>query len=58
LRNAGILTCGVEAMFSDPDDVRAFGRDERVGTKALHDAREFLYQLVRTLGSSAVDRDS
>jgi acetylornithine deacetylase/succinyl-diaminopimelate desuccinylase-like protein len=51
LRNAVIPTCGVEAVFSDPNVVRAHGRDERVGIKALCDAREFLCRLVRTLGS-------
>jgi acetylornithine deacetylase/succinyl-diaminopimelate desuccinylase-like protein len=50
LRNAGIPTYGVEAVFSDPNDVRAHGRDERVGIKAFYDAREFLYRLVKTLG--------
>jgi len=50
LRNAGIPTYGVEAVFSDPNDVRAHGRDERIGTKAFYDAREFLYRLVKTLG--------
>jgi acetylornithine deacetylase/succinyl-diaminopimelate desuccinylase-like protein len=51
LRNAGIPTYGVEAVFADPDDVRAHGRDERIGIKAFYDAREFLYRLVKTLGS-------
>ena len=50
LRNAGIPTYGVEAVFSDPNDVRAHGRDERIGIKAFYDAREFLYRLVKTLG--------
>jgi acetylornithine deacetylase/succinyl-diaminopimelate desuccinylase-like protein len=50
-RNAGIPTYGVEGMFTEPNDVRAHGRDERVGVKAFYDAREFLYRLVKTLGS-------
>ncbi|HEX2450117.1 MAG TPA: M20/M25/M40 family metallo-hydrolase [Gemmatimonadales bacterium] len=48
-RNAGIPTYGVSAIFSDPNDVRAHGRDERVGVKAFHDAAEFWYRLVKTL---------
>jgi len=56
LRNAGIPTYGVEAVFSDPNDVRAHGRDERIGIKAFYDAREFLYRLVKTLGSQGSGR--
>jgi acetylornithine deacetylase/succinyl-diaminopimelate desuccinylase-like protein len=48
-RNAGIPTYGVSAIFDDPNDVRAHGRDERVGVKAFHDAAEFWYRLVKTL---------
>lgn len=51
LRNAGIPTYGVEGVFSDPNDVRSHGRDERIGVKAFYDAREFLYRLVKTLTS-------
>jgi acetylornithine deacetylase/succinyl-diaminopimelate desuccinylase-like protein len=48
-RNAGIPTYGVSAIFDDPNDVRAHGRDERVNVKAFHDAAEFWYRLVKTL---------
>jgi acetylornithine deacetylase/succinyl-diaminopimelate desuccinylase-like protein len=51
LRNAGIPTYGVEGMFTEANDVRAHGKDERIGIKAFYDAREFLYRLVKTLGS-------
>jgi acetylornithine deacetylase/succinyl-diaminopimelate desuccinylase-like protein len=50
-RNAGIPTYGVSAIFDDPNDVRAHGRDERVGVKAFHDAAEFWYRLVRALST-------
>jgi len=53
LRNAGISTYGVEGVFSDPNDVRAHGRDERIGIKAFYDAREFLYRLVKTLAGAS-----
>jgi acetylornithine deacetylase/succinyl-diaminopimelate desuccinylase-like protein len=52
-RNAGIPTYGVSAIFDDPNDVRAHGRDERVGVKAFHDAAEYWYRLVRALSSDA-----
>ena len=51
LREAGIPAYGVTGMFTDVDDVRAHGRDERVGVKAFYEAREFLYRLIRSLSS-------
>ena len=52
LRNAGIPTYGVSGIFDDVDDVRAHGRDERIGIKEFFDGREFLYRLVKTLAGS------
>jgi len=49
LRNAGIPTYGHSGLASDIDDVRAHGRDERVGVKAFDDGVEYLYLLVKTL---------
>jgi acetylornithine deacetylase/succinyl-diaminopimelate desuccinylase-like protein len=49
LRNAGVPTYGVSGLFEDIDDIRAHGRDERVGVKAFAESREFLYRLVREL---------
>ena len=46
-RAAGIPMYGVSGLFGDIDDVRAHGRDERVGVKQFYDAQEFLYQLVK-----------
>jgi acetylornithine deacetylase/succinyl-diaminopimelate desuccinylase-like protein len=51
LRNAGIPTYGVDGIFYDVDDVRAHGRDERIGVKEFYAGREFLYRLVKTLGN-------
>jgi len=51
-RSAGIPTYGLSAVFDVIDDVRAHGRDERIGVKAFHDAAEFWYRLVKELGSS------
>jgi acetylornithine deacetylase/succinyl-diaminopimelate desuccinylase-like protein len=50
-RNAGIPTYGVGAIFERIDDVRAHGRDERVGVKAYHDAARFWYELLKTMTS-------
>lgn len=50
-RNAGIPTYGVSAIFDEVGDVRAHGRDERVGVEAYHRAAEYWYRLVRQLAS-------
>lgn len=47
LRNAGIPTYGVCGIFADVADVRAHGKDERIGVKAFYEGQEFLYQLVK-----------
>ena len=49
LRNAGIPTFGVDGLFDDIDDVRAHGRDERVGIKQFNEDLEFQYRLIATL---------
>jgi acetylornithine deacetylase/succinyl-diaminopimelate desuccinylase-like protein len=51
LRNADIPTYGIEGTFGDMDDVRAHGRDERVGVKQFFEGLEFQYRLVKTLSS-------
>jgi acetylornithine deacetylase/succinyl-diaminopimelate desuccinylase-like protein len=48
-RNAGIPTYGVSAIFAPIDDIRAHGRDERVGVEEYHKAAEFWYRLVAAL---------
>ncbi len=53
VRNAGIPTYGVSAVFDPTDDVRIHGRDERIGVKAFHDAVEFWYHLVKRLSQPA-----
>jgi acetylornithine deacetylase/succinyl-diaminopimelate desuccinylase-like protein len=49
LRNAGIPTYGVDGVFTDVDDDRAHGKDERIGAREFYEGREFLYRLVRSL---------
>ncbi|HMJ71498.1 MAG TPA: M20/M25/M40 family metallo-hydrolase [Cyclobacteriaceae bacterium] len=51
LRNAGIPTYGVSGLFADITDVRAHGRDERIGVKSFYEGQEFLYQLVKEMSS-------
>lgn len=47
VRNAGIPVYGVSAIFSEPDDVRAHGRDERVPVKSFYEALDFWYDMTR-----------
>jgi acetylornithine deacetylase/succinyl-diaminopimelate desuccinylase-like protein len=54
LRNAGIPTYGVSAVFEEQDDVRAHGRDERIRIQSFYEALEFWYQMMRAL-AGAVD---
>ena len=48
-RNAGIPTFGVDGTFGEIDDVRAHGRDERVGVKQYFEGLEFQYRLIKLL---------
>lgn len=51
-RQAGIPFYGVSGIFSDIDDNRAHGRDERLLVTSLDEGQEFLYRLVKTLAAS------
>lgn len=51
LRAAGIPTYGVSGLFDDIDDVRAHGKDERMGVREFFDGLEFMYRLVKSLCS-------
>lgn len=48
-RLAGIPTYGVSGLFGDVDDVRAHGRDERVGVEPFYQAIDFYYRLIQAL---------
>ncbi len=48
-RNAGIPTYGVSALGGDPTDIRAHGRDERVGVDSFYKALEYWYRLMKNL---------
>ena len=49
LRNAGIPTFGIDGTFGDVEDVRAHGRDERIGIKQFYEGLEFQYRLLKIL---------
>ncbi|MGH9254192.1 MAG: M20/M25/M40 family metallo-hydrolase [Vicinamibacterales bacterium] len=49
-RLAGIPTYAPSALPEDPDDVRAHGRDERLGVEAFYQATEFWYRMVKAFG--------
>jgi acetylornithine deacetylase/succinyl-diaminopimelate desuccinylase-like protein len=51
-RQAGVPIYGVSGLFGDMDDVRAHGRDERVGIKEFYDGQEFLWRLVNDLAGA------
>src|SRR5436309_4783182 len=46
-RNAGIPVYGVSGVFVDINDIRAHGRDERIGVQDYYDGAEYIYQLVK-----------
>ena len=52
LRNAGIPTYGVSAVFEEQNDIRAHGRDERIGVQSFYDALEFWYRMMQAFAGS------
>ncbi len=54
LRNGEIPTYGVDGTFGDMDDVRAHGRDERVGVKQYFEGLEFQYRLIKKLSGESL----
>jgi acetylornithine deacetylase/succinyl-diaminopimelate desuccinylase-like protein len=51
LRQEGIPVYGISGMFFDIDDVRAHGKDERIGVQSFHEGVEFMYRLLKALTS-------
>ncbi len=51
LRVAGVPTYGIAAAFTDLDDIRAHGKDERIAVRAFYDGLDFDYRLIRALGT-------
>jgi acetylornithine deacetylase/succinyl-diaminopimelate desuccinylase-like protein len=52
LRNAGIPVYGLNGIFSDIDDDRAHGRDERVGVTDFDQGLEFMRRLLKELAGT------
>ena len=50
LISAGIPTYGVSGTFTDEDDNRNHGKDERILVKSFYDALDFEYALAREVG--------
>ncbi len=50
-RAAGMQTFGIDGMFSDIDDDRFHGRDERISVQAFKEELDFTYQLMRRLSA-------
>ncbi|MGE5440713.1 MAG: M20/M25/M40 family metallo-hydrolase [Bacteroidota bacterium] len=51
LRKAGIPVYGVSGMFLDMDDMRAHGKDERIGVKEFFNGVEFMYRFIKAITS-------
>jgi acetylornithine deacetylase/succinyl-diaminopimelate desuccinylase-like protein len=52
LRNAGIPVYGVSGVSIDINDIRAHGRDERVGVQDFYDGAEYIYRLLKAVSSA------
>jgi acetylornithine deacetylase/succinyl-diaminopimelate desuccinylase-like protein len=50
-RKQGIPTYGITGTANDLDDVRAHGKDERMGVQDFYDGLEFEYQLIKAIAS-------
>jgi acetylornithine deacetylase/succinyl-diaminopimelate desuccinylase-like protein len=50
-RNAGIPVYGVAAIFEDPEDARAHGRDERIEIERYFEALEFWRRMVEAIAA-------
>jgi acetylornithine deacetylase/succinyl-diaminopimelate desuccinylase-like protein len=55
LRKAGVPVYGVSGIFYDIGDVRAHGKDERIGVQSFYEGVEFMYRLMKDLTGSGKD---
>jgi acetylornithine deacetylase/succinyl-diaminopimelate desuccinylase-like protein len=51
-RGLGIPSYGIDGLFDDLDDVRAHGRDERIGVVAFAEEVEFTYRLMKAISNA------
>jgi acetylornithine deacetylase/succinyl-diaminopimelate desuccinylase-like protein len=49
-RSAGIPTYDLSGLWSDVDDIRAHGRDERIGVREFDESVEYTYRLMKAFG--------
>ncbi len=49
LRIGGIPTYGIAGVYEDPNDIRAHGKDERLGVQSFFEGVEFYYRFIRSL---------
>jgi hypothetical protein len=42
----------VQGFFMDRNDIRAHGRDERLGVTSFYEGQTFLYELVKVLATA------
>ena len=52
LRASGIRAYGTSGLFSDMDDIRIHGRDERLLVRSLYEGQEYLSRLVKALSTA------
>lgn len=50
-RNAGLPSYGAVSIFTDLEDYRAHGRDERISSARFEEGAEFAYRLMKAFGS-------
>jgi acetylornithine deacetylase/succinyl-diaminopimelate desuccinylase-like protein len=53
LRAAGIPVYGISGIFTDVDDIRAHGKDERLGVEEFYKGNEFMYRFIKALVSGS-----
>ena len=51
VRKAGVPTYGIGAVFEDPNDARAHGRDERIAVDAFNTAVDYWYDMIKAFSS-------
>jgi acetylornithine deacetylase/succinyl-diaminopimelate desuccinylase-like protein len=51
-RGAGIPSFGITGLFTDIDDNRAHGRDERIPIDGFYEDVEFTYRMMKTFSAA------
>jgi acetylornithine deacetylase/succinyl-diaminopimelate desuccinylase-like protein len=51
-RSAGMASYDISGEWSDVDENRAHGRDERIGVQAFDESVEFTYRLIKTMSKA------